>query len=281
MVIELIGEELPAIVEANLLFEAPEELLMANIQQPIRMLTPLFPDPPLRHPNSLNKIHQHLFRMFQDPLHQSSLHLYFSNGTLEDPTNGPVHMRDLHLSVRLSNTITAFCLTFLADPPEVNQIRDITLPYMRFTLRHVIRRHESTLFNPSRVPRKNLQYIRSIIHTLNRSTNLLLQCFTDKQNSLLSFWTPTHFSDLTDDFYNAPPAKPMETRCAVGIIYALRLYYITHHRHTLNGLLLPRDLYHAPLRIYQRDQVNRCCSKSVPCTNYFLNNAPLSKSCIL
>jgi hypothetical protein len=72
--------------------------------------------------------------MFQDPLHHPSLHLYFSNGTLEDPTNGPiVHMRDLHLSVRLSNTITAFCLTFLADPPEVNQIRDITLPYMKFT----------------------------------------------------------------------------------------------------------------------------------------------------
>jgi hypothetical protein len=33
MVIEFIEEELPAIVEANQAFEAPEELLMANIQQ--------------------------------------------------------------------------------------------------------------------------------------------------------------------------------------------------------------------------------------------------------
>jgi hypothetical protein len=82
MVIELIEEELPAIVDANQLFEAPEELLMANNQQPIQMLPPLFPDPPLRHPNPLDKIHQHPFCMFQDPLHHPSLHLYFSNGTL-------------------------------------------------------------------------------------------------------------------------------------------------------------------------------------------------------
>ena len=68
MVIELIEEELPAIVAANHTFEAPEELpTMANIQQPTRMLPPLFPDPPLRHPDPLDEIHQHPFRMFQDP----------------------------------------------------------------------------------------------------------------------------------------------------------------------------------------------------------------------
>jgi hypothetical protein len=67
--------------------------------------------------------------MFQDPLHHLSSHLNFSNGTLKEPTIGPIHMHDLvHLSVRLSNTVTSFCLTFLADPPEVNQIRNITLP---------------------------------------------------------------------------------------------------------------------------------------------------------
>ena len=69
MIIELLEEELPAIVEANQTFEAPKELPMANIQQHIRMLPALFPDPPLRHPNPLNKIHQHPFQMFQDPLH--------------------------------------------------------------------------------------------------------------------------------------------------------------------------------------------------------------------
>jgi hypothetical protein len=36
MVIELLEEELPAIVEANQTFEAPKELPMANIQQPYR-----------------------------------------------------------------------------------------------------------------------------------------------------------------------------------------------------------------------------------------------------
>jgi hypothetical protein len=169
--------------------------------------------------------------MFQDPLHHPSSHLYFSNGTLEDPTNGPIHMRNLHLSIRLSNTITAFCLTFLTDPPEVHQVRDITLSYMRFTLRHVTRRHEPTLFNPSRVPRDDLQYIRSMIHTLNRSTNLLFQHFTDEQNSLLSFRTPTHFSDLTDDFYDAPPAKPMETRSASTTILTIATLPTVSSRH--------------------------------------------------
>jgi hypothetical protein len=211
------------------------------------MLLPLFPDPPFWHLNPLNEIHQHPFRMFQDPLHHPSSHLYFSNGTLEDPTS-PIHMRDLHLSVRLSNTITAFCLTFLAGQPEVNQIRDITLPKMRFTLRHVTWRHGPTLFNPSRVPRDTLQYIMSMIHTLNRSTNLLIQHFTDEQCSFLSLpRTPTHFSDLTDVIYDEPPVKPMEMHCAVGLFYALRLDYITHHRHTPNGLLPPRDLYHMHL----------------------------------
>jgi hypothetical protein len=86
-----------------------------------------------------------------------------------------------------------------------------------------------------------------MIHTFNRSINLLFQHFTDEQNFLLSFWTPTHFSNLTDDFYDAPPAKPMEMRCAVGLIYALRLYYITHHCHTPNGLLPPPAHYHQNL----------------------------------
>ena len=89
MVIELFEEELPAIVEATHTFEAPEELPMANIQQPIRMLPPLFPDQPLRHPDPLDKIHQHPFCMFQDPLHHPSSHLYYSNGTLKDPTTDP------------------------------------------------------------------------------------------------------------------------------------------------------------------------------------------------
>jgi hypothetical protein len=231
--IELIEEELPAIVEAYQLFEVPNDLpVVANIQQPVQMLLPLFPNPPSRHLNPLYKIHHYPFRMFQDPLHHPLSHLYFSNGTLEDPTNGPIHMCNLHLSVRLSNTITDLCLMYLADPPEVNQICEITLPYMKFTLRHVIRRYKTTNFATSRLPRNNLQYIRSMIHTLNRSTNLLTQHFIDKQNSLLTFWTPTHFYNLTSDFYDEPPANPMETRCAVGLIYALRLYYITHHCHT-------------------------------------------------
>jgi hypothetical protein len=116
------------------------------------MLPPLIPNSPLWHLHPLNKIHQHPFEMFQDPLHHQLSHLYFSNGTLEDPTNGPIHLRDLHLSIRLSNTITAFCLMFLADPPEVNQTCGIALPNMKFTLRHITRRHESANFATNQLP---------------------------------------------------------------------------------------------------------------------------------
>jgi hypothetical protein len=91
MEIELIEEELPAIVEANQLFAVPYELPVANIQQPVRMLPPLFPNQPLRHPNPLDKIHHHPFCMFQDPLHHPLSDLYFSNRTFEGYANGPIH----------------------------------------------------------------------------------------------------------------------------------------------------------------------------------------------
>ncbi|KAI2510781.1 hypothetical protein MHU86_3567 [Fragilaria crotonensis] len=71
-----------------------------------------------------------------------------------------------------------------------------------------------------------------MIHTLNRATNLLTQHFTDEQRSLLTFGIPDKYYDITRDFYENPPYCPMETTCAVGLIYALRLYYITHHRHS-------------------------------------------------
>ena len=48
-------------------------------------------------------------------------------------------------------------------------------------------------------------------HTLNHSTNLITLYFNDEQNSLLFVWTPTHFSDLTNDFFTDPPVNPMET----------------------------------------------------------------------
>jgi hypothetical protein len=119
-----------------------------------------------------------------------------------------------------------------------------------------------------------------MIHTLNRSTNLLIQHFTKEQNSLLSFRTPTHFSNLTDNFYDAPPAKPMETRCAVGLIYVLRLYYITHHCHTPNGLLPPRALYHQHLYKVTREIKSSAAALSLnsaqttfPTMPRFLNRA--------
>jgi hypothetical protein len=50
---------------------------------------------------------------------------------------------------------------------------------------------------------------------------LLTQHFTDEQRSLLTFGIPDKYYDITRDFYENPPYCPMETKCAVGLIYAL------------------------------------------------------------
>jgi hypothetical protein len=251
MMIERIEDKLIENVEANQVFEAPEEPPTDAIQQPVRMLPPLFPEPPLRHPNPLDPVHQHPFRMFQDPLHHPPPELYFSEGILDDPTNGSIHLHDLPLCVKLSNTITAFCLTFLAAPPEVNHIRDITLVYMKHTSLYITRLHYHPGFDALQLPRDHIQYVRSMRYTLNRATNLLHQHFNDEQRSLLTLGTPTRFYDLTPDFYldDEPPCHPMETQCAAGLIYALRLYYLTHHRHTNNGNFRGRELY--PKHLYE------------------------------
>ncbi|KAI2497647.1 hypothetical protein MHU86_16834 [Fragilaria crotonensis] len=152
--------------------------------------------------------------------------------TLDDPLNGTIHLRDLPLCIEISTTIAAFCLNFLAAPPEVHHIRDITSPDMKPISRHITLRHQMPSPNSPRYSRDDKFYLLGMIHTLNRATNLLTQHFTDEQRSLLTFGIPDKYYDITRDFYENPPHCPMETQCAVGLIYALRLYYITHHRHS-------------------------------------------------
>ncbi|KAI2508283.1 hypothetical protein MHU86_6088 [Fragilaria crotonensis] len=64
---------------------------------------------------------------------------------------------------------------------------------------------------------------------------MVVQHLNDQQRSqFLPRRTPRAFSDIDDAFHDDPPDCPMETRCAVAIIYALRLLYITHHRNYFN-----------------------------------------------
>ncbi|KAI2504147.1 hypothetical protein MHU86_10261 [Fragilaria crotonensis] len=80
-----------------------------------------------------------------------------------------------------------------------------------------------------------LLLLRSMKHTLNRATNMVVQHLNEQQRSqFLPRRTPRAFSDIDDALHDDPPDCPMETRCAVAIIYALRLLYITHHRNYFN-----------------------------------------------
>ncbi|KAI2495895.1 hypothetical protein MHU86_18593 [Fragilaria crotonensis] len=195
------------------------------------MLPPLFPEPPLRHLNPLAPVHHRPYAMFQDPAHHPSSALMFSEATLDDPLNGTIHLRDLPLCIEISTTIAAFCLNFLAAPPEVHHIRDITSSDMKPISRHITLRHQMPSPNSSVFPRRQVLPTRHDSHS-EPCYQLANPAFHRRTTLLLTFGIPDKYYDITRDFYENPPYCPMETTCAVGLIYALRLYYITHHRHS-------------------------------------------------
>ncbi|KAI2500358.1 hypothetical protein MHU86_14101 [Fragilaria crotonensis] len=166
----------------------------------------------------------------------------FTEAMLMDTINGTIHLRDLPLCVRTSATISAFCINTLADPPELNIIRGLDKHFIHHILRHVIRNHMyiDELISGTNIPLLNVRpdkllLLRSMKHTLNRATNMVVQHLNEHQRSqFLPRRTPRAFSDIDDAFHDDPPDCPMETRCAVAIIYALRLLYITHHRNYFN-----------------------------------------------
>ena len=243
---DIVDDDLDNNGNANQNIGEPNEVPSAAIQQPVRLLPPLHPAPPFRHANPLDVIHHHPFRMFQHFHHSPSRDLLFTEAMLMDTINGTIRLRELPLCVRTSTTIAAFCITALADPPELDTIRGLDKHYVHHILRRVISNHQDIdvmihnnipLLN---VPPNKLLLLRSMKHTLNRATNIVVQHLNDQQRSqFLPRRTPRAFSDIDDAFHDDPPDCPMETRCAVAIIYALRLLYITHHRNyfdVANGL---------------------------------------------
>ncbi|KAI2496560.1 hypothetical protein MHU86_17952 [Fragilaria crotonensis] len=239
---DIVEDDLDNNGDANRDIGEPNEVPSAAIQQLVRLLPPLRPAPPLRYANPLDAIHHHPFRMFQHFHHIPSRDLFFTEAMLMDTINGTIHLRDLPLCVRTSATISAFCINTLADPPELNIIRGLDKHFIHHILLHVIRNHMyiDELISGTNIPLLNVRpdkllLLRSMKHTLNRATNMVVQHLNEQQRSqFLPRRTPRAFSDIDDAFHDDPPDCPMETRCAVAIIYALRLLYITHHRNYFN-----------------------------------------------
>ena len=222
--------------DANQNFGEPNEVPSGATQQPIRVLPPLFPTPPLRHHNPLNENHQNPFEMFQDPSHTPASDLFFTDATLNDHVNGTIRNRDLPHCVMISNTIAAFCLTYLATPLDDLHIRDITLRHMKYTLVQITLHHQNLAANQLRPgplfhhrTETDIWHAKSMFHTLNRATNLVINHLDDDQRSEYIYGHPTSFEDASYGFFDNNDL-PMSPACALGIIYALRLYYLTHCR---------------------------------------------------
>ena len=176
--------------DANPNFGEPNEVPSGATQQPIRVLPPLFPTPPLRHHNPLNENHQNPFEMFQDPSHTPASDLFFTDATLNDHVNGTIRNRDLPHCVMISNTIAAFCLTYLTTPLDDLHIRDITLRHMKYTLVQITLHHQNLAANQLRPgplfhhrTETDIWHTKSMFHSLNRATNLVINHLDDNQRS--------------------------------------------------------------------------------------------------
>ncbi|KAI2496943.1 hypothetical protein MHU86_17584 [Fragilaria crotonensis] len=205
---DIVEDDLDNNGDANRDIGEPNEVPSAAIQQLVRLLPPLaLPTVTIRQP--LDAIHHHPFRMFQHFHHIPSRDLFFTEAMLMDTINGTIHLRDLPLCVRTSATISAFCINTLADPPELNIIRGLDKHFIH----HILRHHEAH-------PQSRYQHGRP---TPQRAT----------RSQFLPRRTPEAFSDI-DDAFHVTLQTVRWKRCAVAIIYALRLLYITHHRNYFN-----------------------------------------------
>ncbi|KAI2499698.1 hypothetical protein MHU86_14779 [Fragilaria crotonensis] len=264
--------------ETNRDIGEPNEVPSATIQQPVRMLPPLFPAPPFRHANPLNKIHHHPFRMFQDMRHEPAPGLFFPEGMHDDMVNGIIQLRDLPLCVRMSATLAAlFCINVLSDQPELGDIRGHNLPHGKSLSNHVTKyhiyldqtRHDST----PQLQHQPIFKLRSMVHTLNRATNLVIHHLNDQQRSqfqprnqhLSTF--PAFSMAFLDDYVHT--THPMETRrCAVAIanlrtptILPQPLSQQLQQQHRIRRA---PPLPSTSLCRRQRAQVHRCRPKSLP-----------------
>ncbi|KAI2513989.1 hypothetical protein MHU86_373 [Fragilaria crotonensis] len=202
---DIVEDDLDNNGDANRDIGEPNEVPSAAIQQLVRLLPPLRPAPPLRYANPLDAIHHHPFRMFQHFHHIPSRDLFFTEAMLMDTINGTIHLRDLPLCVRTSATISAFCINTLADPPELNIIRGLDKHFIHHILLHVIRNHMyiDELISGTNIPLLNVRpdkllLLRSMKHTLNRATNMVVQHLNEQQRSqFLPRRTPEHSATST------------------------------------------------------------------------------------
>ncbi|KAI2495757.1 hypothetical protein MHU86_18732 [Fragilaria crotonensis] len=238
---DIVEDDLDNNGDANRDIGEPNEVPSAAIQQLVRLLPPLRPAPPFDPPTP----RRHSSPPFSDvptlPSHSVTrpvFHRGNANGHNQrhDSPSRPTALR--------SHKCNYICLL---HQHTRRPTRTQHHPWPRQALHpphptHVIRNHMyiDELISGTNIPLLNVRpdkllLLRSMKHTLNRATNMVVQHLNEQQRSqFLPRRTPRAFSDIDDAFHDDPPDCPMETRCAVAIIYALRLLYITHHRNYFN-----------------------------------------------
>ena len=177
--------------------------------------------------STLDPIHhvpflQHYSELGSKTNPQASL-LFYADSAINDKVNGQIVMRDLPPCVDASTTAASFCIRYLRATPFTRTcIRDLTTSHLRHLfceLHSVLTVECHTLDN-----NEDVEYIQSLQHSFNRTTNLVMDNLTPEQHSEFDNGIPTSYLELLTDY----EPNSLGHECALAILYAFKTLYLCH-----------------------------------------------------
>ncbi len=190
-----------------------------------RIPTPFVPQPT---DGTLDPIHHVPFLQHYSDLdtrnNPNAALLCCPDATLQDNINGPLTMQHLPACVDTSITAATFCLRYITANLATKQfIRDLTTDHLRHFFRE---NHPVLLVNAATISDTDdsIEYIQCMQHTLNRTTNLVIDNLPDEMLHHFPHCTPASYLSLLND--HQPCSLGHE--CALAILYALKTLHLIH-----------------------------------------------------
>jgi hypothetical protein len=150
--------------------------------------------------------------------------LYDPETILKDNLNEPLTMRHLPACVNTSIAAATFCLRYItANLATKECIRDLTTDHLRHLFREL---HPVLLVNAATISDNNdsIEYIQCMQHTLNRTTNLVMDNLPNEMLHHFPHGIPASYLSLLND--HQPDSLGHE--CALAILYALKTLHLTN-----------------------------------------------------
>jgi hypothetical protein len=125
--------------------------------------------------------------------------LYYPDATLQDNENGPLTTRHLPACVDTSITAAFFCLRYItANLATKECIRDFTTDHLRHFFREL---HPALFVNAATISDNDdsIEYIQCMQHTLNRTTNLVMDNLPNEMLHHFPRGTPASYLSLLND----------------------------------------------------------------------------------